>query len=231
MPARKRRAISRPAGPEFVKHPADPRGLQPGKLHRQGLSGRTDIKQALAAIGARLLHDIAFVDQLLEYAAERLFGDFQDVEQLGDFHTWVAIDEMQDPVVGAAKAELVQHLIRIADEVAVGKEQKLDQVPVGLARFRCAPRPALAAERLLPGDVRLMSAIMSAHIDIFRFDCYPQKRNVTANIAPGSPLREVAGRRKGALIRANATIPGVCVPTQKPKLKHGRSARPNRLCA
>ena len=46
-----------------------------------------DVEQPLAAVvGALLLHHIALVDELLEHAAERLLGDLQDVEQLGDLH-------------------------------------------------------------------------------------------------------------------------------------------------
>ena len=113
------------AGTEFLKHACDAHGLQPGKLHRQRLARRTDIEQPLTPIlGALLLHDIAFVDQLLEHAAERLFGDFQDVEQFGDFHAGIAIDEMQHAMMRPAEAEPLQHLVRIADEVAIGKEQQ-----------------------------------------------------------------------------------------------------------
>ena len=65
----------------------DPRGLQTGKLHRQRSRPWRDVEQALAAVvGAFLLHHIALVDELLEHAAERLLGDLQDVEELGDLH-------------------------------------------------------------------------------------------------------------------------------------------------
>ena len=111
MPARKRRARLAATGAEFVEHAADALGLQAGKLHRQRLAGRADIEQPLAAIvGALLLHDVALVDELLEHAAERLLGDFQNVEQLGDLHAGIAIDEMQHAMMRAAEAELVQHL-------------------------------------------------------------------------------------------------------------------------
>ena len=82
---------------------------------------------------ALLLHDVALVDQLLEHAAERLLGDLQDIEQLGDLHARIAVDEMQHAVVRAAEAELGQHLVGIADEVAIGEEQELDEVPARLA--------------------------------------------------------------------------------------------------
>ena len=91
-------------------------------------------RQPLAAVvRAFLLHDIALVHELLEDAAERLLGDAQKVEQVGDLHARVAVDEMQHAVMRAAKPEFGEHLVGIADEVPVGEEQKLDQVPDRLA--------------------------------------------------------------------------------------------------
>src|ERR1700676_5223543 len=95
------------AGTELRQYARDARGLQSGKLHRQPLARRADVKQPLAAIvGALFLHDITIVDELLEHAAERLLGDLQDVEQFGDFHAGIAVDEMQHAMVRPAKAEL-----------------------------------------------------------------------------------------------------------------------------
>ncbi len=197
MPARKRRAVSRRAGAELVEHAADARGLQPGKLHRQRFAGGAGIKQPLAAIvGALLLHDIAFIDQLLEHAAERLLGDFQNIEQLGDLHAGIAIDEMQDAMVRAAEAELFQHLVGIADEVAIGEEQKLDEVPAGLARFGGRFDRRRGAERSLRGVVKLMSAIMSALLTYFGLVVTPKTRYHAAASCRASPrARRLSGRR------------------------------------
>jgi hypothetical protein len=41
------------------------------------------------------------------------------------------IDEMQHPMVRAAKIETRQHLVGIADEVAIGEKEKLDQIEGG----------------------------------------------------------------------------------------------------
>ena len=72
---------------ELGKRARDPLGLQAGELHGQRFAFRRGIKKALAAVVlAFLLHDIALVDELLEHAAERLLGDVQDVEQVGDLH-------------------------------------------------------------------------------------------------------------------------------------------------
>ena len=121
-----------------------------GKLERQRLAFRRHVEQALAAVlRALLLHHVALVDELLEHAAERLLGDVEDVEQVGNLHAGIAVDEMQHPVMGAAEAELVQHLVGIADEIAIGEEQKLDDVPDRLGR-----RGRRAGGRTL-GDARL----------------------------------------------------------------------------
>ena len=124
-------------GPEFAEGAVDALGLQAGELERQRLALRRHVEQALAAVlRALLLHHVALVDQLLEHAAERLLGDVEDVEQVGDLHAGIAVDEMQHPVMGAAEAELGEHLVGVADEIAVGEEQQLDDVPDRLRRRR-----------------------------------------------------------------------------------------------
>src|SRR5206468_4589213 len=113
----------------LVQGAREARGLQPRELHRKSFALVGDEQQALAAITlAFFLHDVALVDQLLEHAAERLLGDTQNVEQVGNLHAGIAVHKVQYAVMRAAKAELRQHVIGIADEVSVGKEQKLDEV-------------------------------------------------------------------------------------------------------
>ena len=132
-------------GPELGERARDARGLQAGELHRQRLALRRDEEQALAAVvGAFLLHHVALVDELLEHAAERLLGDLQDVEQVRDLHARIAVDEMQHPVMRAAEAEFRQHIVRVADEVAIGEEQQLDEVP---DRLVAAGRTVSGGER------------------------------------------------------------------------------------
>ena len=92
-------------------------------------------EQALTAVvGSLLLHHVALVDELLEDTAERLLGDLENVEQLGNLHAGIAIDEMQHAVVRAPEAEFREHVVGIAGEIAIGEEQQLDHVPGGLAR-------------------------------------------------------------------------------------------------
>src|SRR5262249_31166905 len=93
------------------------------------------------------LDDIILIDELLEYTAKRLLGDLQDVEQVCNLHARVAVDKMQHAMVRAAKSKLLQHLVGVADEVAIGEEQEFDEVPdrlrrLGTCRLRRGARPA-----------------------------------------------------------------------------------------
>jgi hypothetical protein len=72
--------------------------------------------------------DKALFDQIAQHTPQTLFGDFQDGQKLGDFEAGITADEMQHPVMGAAEPIAFQHRIRLLDEIAVGKEQKFDQV-------------------------------------------------------------------------------------------------------
>jgi hypothetical protein len=85
---------------------------------------------------AGFLDDIALVEQLLEHPAERLFGDPQDVQQIGDFQAGIAMHEMHDTMMGAAEAEHLELMVGVADEVAIGEEQQLDDIPAQFARPR-----------------------------------------------------------------------------------------------
>ena len=64
---------------------------------------------------------------------------------------------MQHAMMRAAEAELRQHFVRIADKVAIGEEQKLDEIEIGLAAGRPQARPRRARNVL--GSLMLMSAI------------------------------------------------------------------------
>ena len=48
------------------------------------------------------------------------------------------MDEMQHPVMRPSEAERLELLVGIADEVAVGEEQELDDIPAQIARARGA---------------------------------------------------------------------------------------------
>src|SRR3954465_1565088 len=111
------------AGPELRDWLADERGLQLRHPKRQfpALLGR--IEQPLAAVARPLpLLDIALIDELLEHPAERLLGDLENVQEVGDLHAGIAVDEMEHPVMGAAEAKTREHVIGIAHEIAIGEE-------------------------------------------------------------------------------------------------------------
>ena len=80
------------------------------------------------------LDDVVLIDQLLEHAPERLLGDPQDVQQVRHLQARIAMHKVDHPMMGAAEAELLQHFVGVADEVPVGVEQQLDDVPDRLAR-------------------------------------------------------------------------------------------------
>ena len=103
-------------------------------MRARSLAFRRRIQQTLSAVfRALFLRNVSLVDQLLEHATERLFCDVEDLKQVGNFYARVAVDEMEHPMVRATEAQLKEHLIRITDEIAVGKKQKFDDVPYGLS--------------------------------------------------------------------------------------------------
>ena len=103
--------------------------MQAGEVEGQLPSFAGRKKEALAPVARAGTHiDIAAVEQVLHHAIETLFGDLEDVQQLGHRQSRPAADEVQHPVMRAAEAEAVQQTVCIAHEIAVGEEQKLDQV-------------------------------------------------------------------------------------------------------
>ncbi len=109
---------------------ADPIGLQSGQLCDQRLALGGSEKQALAPVViAGLLHDIPFIEQLLENPSQRLLGDAQHVQQVGHLKAGIAVDEMQHPVMRPPESENLQLMVGIADEIPVGEKQKLDDIP------------------------------------------------------------------------------------------------------
>src|SRR5215212_44766 len=154
-------------GPEPGQSARDAFGLQAGELHGERFALRRDEQEAVApVVWSLLLQHIALIHELLEHAPERLFGDAQSLQEIGDLHSGIAIDEMQHPVVRSPEPKLLEHVIGVGDEVPVGKEQKLDKVP---------DRLTLRASRELV--VRCRTARSSrknyvSHVDIFSIDCY-----------------------------------------------------------
>ena len=141
-----------------------PVGLQAGELRHQRLALGGGEKKALPPVViAGLLHDIAFVEQLLEDPPQRLLGDPQHVEQVGHLQAGIAVDEMQHPVMGAAESERLQLMVGIADEIPVGEEQQLDDVPaqIGRRRGRRTPLRPPCESGAAEGFEKFMSAILT----------------------------------------------------------------------
>ena len=107
-------------------------------------------QQALAAVGrAGAAVDEPGFDQFLEHPVEALLGDAQNVQEFGDRQARLTVDEVQHPVMGAPEAEIGEDPVGIADEVAVGEEEKLDQVV-----DRRLGQDLVAGGRALPGRLQ-----------------------------------------------------------------------------
>src|SRR6185369_13201633 len=174
--------------PEAGERARDALGLQPGEFHRELLALRRNEEKAMAAVVRPfLLHHIALIDELLEHPSERLLGDAQGLQEVGDLHARIAIDEMQHAVVRPPEAEFLQDVIRIRDKVPVGKEQKLDQIPDRLALGR--PRNIRGGRRARAG----LRKNYVSHVDIFLSVCY-QRRGFHERIVLGITFRPGHGR-------------------------------------
>ena len=120
-------------GTKFTERAAYSLRLQSRELESESLALPCRIQQALSTIfRALLLRNVPLINQLFEHTTQRLFGDIEDLKQVGNLYARIAIDEMKHAVVRATEAQLEEHFIRITDEIAIGKKQKLDDVPNGL---------------------------------------------------------------------------------------------------
>lgn len=133
------------SGSEFRQSALYSHCLQVGELQGQSLSFARNVEKPLAAIaGPGALFHVILVDERREYAAERLLRDAENIQQIRDVDARIAVDEVQDPMVGATERERFQHMIGFGDKVPIGEKQQLDQVPGGfrLAILRDIPRRA-----------------------------------------------------------------------------------------
>ena len=115
------------SGPRIGEGGLEPLHLDLGKLVGKTRSLCGNIKAALAAVlVSRALDNEVLVDELLQNARESLLGDLQDFEKLSNLQSRVAVNKMQDTMVGASEAILFQDGIGIAGEIAVGEIEELD---------------------------------------------------------------------------------------------------------
>ena len=92
-------------GPERSRHSLD-------LWTRQAIGQRCPlccrIKQPLAAIlGTGPLLDMAGSDQFPQDPRQTLFGDLEDLQELGHTQARVTVHEMEDTMMGASEAELL----------------------------------------------------------------------------------------------------------------------------
>ena len=100
-------------------------GLGRGQGFEQVSALGSGIEQPLATVGfPSFLLDIAVIDELPQDARQALLGDLEDIEEIGDGHTGAQVHEVEDPVVGATKSLLFEHVVGIADEIAIGKKEQ-----------------------------------------------------------------------------------------------------------
>src|SRR5262249_57736012 len=106
----------------------------------EGVACAGSEQQTLSAIFRTLfLRDVPLINQLFEYPTQRLLCDVEDLKQVGNLYARIAVDEMKHAMVRATETQPEEHFVRIADEIAVGKKQQLDDVPNG---FGWAAGPA-----------------------------------------------------------------------------------------
>ena len=92
---------------------------------------RRRIEFPLATIARPLhLNNIVGVDQLFENTSQTLLGDLQHVEKFCHGQSRPPVDEVHDPVVRSPETVFGEDLIRVRREVAIGKEEKLDDAEV-----------------------------------------------------------------------------------------------------
>ena len=144
-------------------------GLEPFADAADYLAARAEL--GFDGATARLLRASGIATYLIDdgHAPERLLGDAQDVEEVGNLQPGIAVDEMQHPVMRPSEPERLQLMVGIADEVAVGEEQELDDIPAQLARPGGAGG-AFRAPRIGLGGWPL--EIYVSHIDISSVQCY-----------------------------------------------------------
>ena len=118
---------------------------------------------ALAAVLLALaLDDEAFLDELFQHAREALLGDPEDAQKIRDHDAWIASDEVDHPVMGAAEAVARKDFIRVAGEIAIGIEQQFD----ALANFLFAQKK------------RTWTWFYVSHVDIYGRECYLDQPNL-----------------------------------------------------
>ncbi|WP_315862562.1 hypothetical protein [Phreatobacter aquaticus] len=99
------------------------------------------------------------------------------------------VDKVQNPMVRAPELEPFEHVIGVADEVAIGEKEQLYQIVSRLPRARLACRPLQTAGWPALGR----RDIYVSHVDIFDADCYSFAR-IHETIVPKRPYCRAENR-------------------------------------
>jgi hypothetical protein len=93
--------------------------------------------------------NIPRIDQLFEHSCETLLGYLQRIQEIGNGHAGVAVNEMYHAVMGTPEAAFRKDGIGVGNEVPIREEQQLDDVEVdGIGVFqRLGQRLRLAGFR------------------------------------------------------------------------------------
>ena len=85
----------------------------------------------------------------------------------------MAVDEMDDAVMGAAEAVAEERRVGIGDEVAIGEEEQLDERNLGLLAGREGRGHGGVRSAFRPFHARFAALeIYVSHVDIFSIVCY-----------------------------------------------------------
>ena len=113
-------------------------GLQTGQADREVMAFSGGEQKPLAPVeGAGALLDEILVDQLFQDTAEALLGDAQNIEKVRDLDAGIAIDKMENPVMGTSEIVLCEHVVRVGGEVAIGEKEQFNQIVRQLVRRLC----------------------------------------------------------------------------------------------
>lgn len=141
-------------------------GLKVGQFYSEFTAFACRVQQALAAIfQSGYLLDKTGLDQILEDARQALLGYAQHLQKISHRQAGIAVDEVQNAVMGAAEFEPFKDHVGRSNEVAIGKENEFDQ----------AQHVTLPIIGIGDRQVRLRGIYVSI-IDIFHVVCYTLQR-------------------------------------------------------
>jgi hypothetical protein len=113
---------------QLLERQSEPPRLNHGQPQRQALAVRRRIKLPASAIqrpGSDL--DEVLVDEFPQHAVEALLGDPQYLQKLGDRQPRPPADKIENAMMSASKSVSLEQPIGVADKIAIGEKEQLDQ--------------------------------------------------------------------------------------------------------